>query len=303
MDIRDSQKQSIDLSAHANCELVKYDTGNLEFRFPERQGVVKSTRWEFRDRAELVDYVGQLLSLDMRGDGLRGKAVRYGKYDCQGPNGERAFTFGDPILDLITDAEGGIVLGGRRIDLAAIELESPRYRSGGIRQIDLGVVADEVRSFQVAQAASGQGDFTLVECTQDAVALASTNPSQRDFYAGGTHLRFKAWKKNYAVYWSIGAEVETWGHDFDSASIESRYLDTVVAQTCAVVKYDNDSDTNDDYLDEYEWGVNAPQPLRVVSRCTAQWFGQPYGGQVEAGPTFSRSDLAGARTRTKLADP
>jgi hypothetical protein len=50
------------------------------------------------------------------------------------------------------------------------------------------------------------------------------------------------------------------------------------------VKTDSDSDTNDDYVDEYEWGVNAPQPKRVESQCTAQFKGQQFAGGVQAGP-------------------
>ena len=57
------------------------------------------------------------------------------------------------------------------------------------------------------------------------------------------------------------------------------------AQTCFVVKTDSDSDTNDDYVDEYEWGVNAPQPIRVESVCNARFKNQQFTGNVQAGPT------------------
>jgi len=278
------QPQALELRVRSNCELVRRDASRVEFRFPEREGLLTPARWEFDDRRALVEYLADLLSLEVVGDGVRGTAVCFGKYIRQDPDGARAFTFGDPILDLITDAEGGLLIGGKRANLAAIELESPRRRSGGIRSIDLGVVADAIRDTNIARAAMGQGDFTLIECNSEVVALASTNPSQLDFFRSGDHLRFKAWKKSYVVYWSMGAEVETWGHDFDSARIESRYLDTVTGSFCAAVKFDSDSDTDDDYVDEYEWGVNAPQPLRVVSNCGANWHGQVFGGQVAAGP-------------------
>jgi hypothetical protein len=281
------QSKTIDLAVRASCELRRRDGGTLEFRFPERSGYLTPARWEFRDRQELVDYLARLLSLEVTGGGLRGTGVCYGKYERRSADGGRAFCFGDPLLDLITDPGGQLVLGGRRIDLAAIELQSPRYRAGGIRSIELAPLSGALRDLQVAQAALGQGDFTLIEHTPEVVGLASTNPSQRDFYLNGHHLRFRAWKKNYALYWSMGAEIETWGHDFTSARIESRYLDTVAGAFCAAVKVDSDSDTNDDYVDEYEWGVNAPQPLRVVSNCGALWHGQNFGGQVEAGPPCS----------------
>lgn len=81
----------------------------------------------------------------------------------------------------------------------------------------------------------------------------------------------------------MGAEIETWGGKFTTARIESRYIDTFYAQTCFVVKTDSDSDTNDDYVDEYEWGVNAPQPKRIESVCTARFKGQQFVGGVQAG--------------------
>lgn len=280
----ESAETSVSLPASSNCEVLRRGADHLEFRFPKSAGQLSPGRWEFREHQELIDHLAALFGVEPTQDGVHGTAKCVGKYDRKAPDGGRAFTFGDPILDLVTDPNGTIVIGGRAHNLAAIELESPRYRSGGIRGIDLGLLGEGIRAHQVAQAAVGQGDFTLIECSEETVGLASTNPSQLDFYSNGNHLRFKAWKKNYWLYWSMGAEVETWGHDFTTARIESTYLDTVLGQTCAIVKQDSDSDSNDDYLDEYEWGSRAPQPLRVNSLCSATWHGMPFGGWVSAGP-------------------
>jgi hypothetical protein len=38
----------------------------------------------------------------------------------------------------------------------------------------------------------------------------------------------------------MGAEIETWGGNFISATIESIYIDTFLAQTCFVVKRGSD---------------------------------------------------------------
>lgn len=81
----------------------------------------------------------------------------------------------------------------------------------------------------------------------------------------------------------MGAEIETWPDDFTTARIDSVYIDWFYAQICFVVKRDSDSDTNDDYLDEYEWGSFAPQPIRVQSLCNAEYKGQRFSGTVEAG--------------------
>ncbi|HEX8933361.1 MAG TPA: hypothetical protein VF788_04045, partial [Pseudonocardiaceae bacterium] len=151
--------------------------------------------------------------------------------------------------------------------------------------IDLGVHADEMARLDATLAARGDGELILTEWTDRVVAFATVR--SRTFVRNGHKMRFQAWKKT-GLYWSMGAEIETWGRDFDTAQIQSRYLDTVIGQTCAALKVDSDSDTNDNYLDEYEWGVNAPQPLRVVSICTAHWEGEVFGPtQVEAGePCF-----------------
>ena len=80
------------------------------------------------------------------------------------------------------------------------------------------------------------------------------------------------------------AEIETWGGNFTSATIESVYIDTFFAQTCFVVKRDSDSDTNDHYLDEYELGKMLPNQSESSSVCSAQSKGQRFVGGVEAGP-------------------
>jgi hypothetical protein len=124
-----------------------------------------------------------------------------------------------------------------------------------------------------------------MEASDRVISFASTNPSQLDFYpTSGGHIRFKAWKKSSFFYWSMGAEIETWGGKFKTARIDSRYIDTFYAQTCFVVKTDSDSDTNDDYVDEYEWGVHSSQPIRVESVCNAEFKGQRFTGNVQAGP-------------------
>ena len=67
--------KTIDLAVPANCELTRKAGGKLEFRFPERSGFLTAARWEFRDKKELVDYLARLLSLEVKGEGLRGTAV------------------------------------------------------------------------------------------------------------------------------------------------------------------------------------------------------------------------------------
>jgi hypothetical protein len=275
--------ESIELKGRADCEIRRHEGSKLEFRFG-KDGSLAPLRSEFRDPKELVQFVAETYGLESQDGGLRGSIVRRGKYERRGPGGERAFTFGDPILDLISTPTGQIRVGSRTYDLAREELRTPSHRGGGVRTIDLSVLSREAFRSAAVQAAMGYGAFSLIEATADGIALASSGVGeQEDFEVDGDCMRFKAWRKNYAVYWSMGAEIETWGHDFDSATIESSYLDTFVGQVCTEEDHDSDSDTDDDYVDEYEWGISAPQPLRVVSTCTADWHGRPWGGVVAAG--------------------
>ena len=54
-------------------------------------------------------------------------------------------------------------------------------------------------------------------------------------------------------------------------------------RVCHAARYDSDSDTNDNYVDEYEWGINSPAPNGVKSLCTATWQGSNYSGYVSKG--------------------
>jgi hypothetical protein len=258
--------------------------GKTAFAFPEKAEMTHG-RCAFKTPEDFLKYVATSFGAASYGTGLRGSICRRGKYQKVDRSGNPVLTIGDPILDLVSDDEARVVIGGKAIDLTDTEFSSARYRSGGISSIDLSGVSSALAQSQLLSAARGEGDFVLVESSDRVLSFASTNPSQRDFYpTGGGHLRCKAWKKKYVFYWSMGAEIETWGGKFKTARIESRYIDEFYAQTCFVVKTDSDSDTNDDYVDEYEWGVNAPQPKRVESVCNAEFKGQRFVGNVQAGP-------------------
>ena len=85
------------------------------------------------------------------------------------------------------------------------------------------------------------------------------------------------------MYKSIGAEISTSGHNFDAARIDSFYYDVAYGQTAAVVKVDHDGHWNDDYLDEYEWSVNAPAPIGVQSLCRVQFGGHRFRDIITTG--------------------
>lgn len=231
-------------------------------------------------------YVSESLSLGIKEASLRLRMRRAGKYQRIDSSGRPIFTFGDPILDVITDEHGWVTIGFETYHLLPIELAAAQDRSGGIISIDLALDYEELRHQQLAEASSSRGTRTLVEHNSEQTIVASTNPSQLDFWRGSAHMRFRSWKKNYIFYRSIGSEIETWGGNFSSASIQSQYADPVVPSNpfvCGITKTDSDSDTNDDYVDEYEVGVFANPAGSVRSFCQARWKNQNYGGTVSKG--------------------
>jgi hypothetical protein len=173
---------------------------------------------------------------------------------------------------MITNEHGEVMIGRFKFQIGSANLlPDARGSVGGTKDMDLMLRED----------ASGSDGSILVEASGQAAARAYV--SGRTFRRDGDTMRFKAFR-NTGFYWKMGAEIETWGHDFDEARIDSEYWDTYVQQTCAIVKVDSDHDSNDDFLDEYEWGINSPQPLRVKSTCTARWKGEEFGPtRVEKG--------------------
>ena len=279
-----SKQLALPEGSKGNFQLtVDATVGKATFAFPEKAELVHG-KHQFKSPEELKKYIAKSLGLSAVSNSLGGSVCRRGKYQKVDKSGNPVLTIGDPILDLISDDDGRVFIGSEVIHLTDSEFSSARYRNGGIRSIDLTGVSGALAQDQLLAAARGEGDFVLVESSDRVVSFASTNPSQRDFFpTAGGHLRFKAWKKNYSFYWSMGAEIETWGGKFNSARIDSVYIDTFYAQICIVVKRDSDSDTNDDYVDEYEWGSFSSPPKRVESFCTARFKGQDFAGRVEAG--------------------
>lgn len=278
------------LAAEGNASVGNLKADKIEISFP-KDGFVQCGRSTFKNQADLSAYLAEALSLsvkDKRG-AARMSVRRKGKYQRVDRAGSPVFTFGDPILDLITDEQGWITVGRETFHLLPRDLAMPQDRAGGIASIDLSVNHEEIKRQQLADALAVNGTRTLIELTADQMIVAATTPSQLDFWKGSAHMRFRSWKKNYGFYRSIGTEIETWGGDFSRAEIQSMYADPVLGEQnpfiCHIVKRDSDSDRNDDYVDEYEYSYGLPPriPSTVRSFCQATWKGQQWGGTVGKG--------------------
>jgi hypothetical protein len=282
-DEADKAASSTPLKLPTNGQLSKTSTGAVKLHFP-RDGFLKAKSSNFDSAADLLRFVRATFGLKGSGSKLRASVRRTGKYQRLDADDNEVFTFGDPIIDSITDAHGWLTVGPDSFDLLPAALKEGSR--GGVRGIDLSINSDRLRDRLVDEALSGRGTHTLVEHLADRTVVATTNPSEINQTSGGAHMRFKSWKTNYFFYRSIGSEIETWGRDFKSARIESMYADPVVGNdpfVCGITKVDSDSDTDDDYVDEYEVGIFANPAGSVRSVCTANWSGRAWAGTVQKG--------------------
>jgi len=275
------------LGADSNASVGNLKAEKIEISFP-KGGFIQCGRWQFKDQADLAAYLADVLAVKDKRGAAHLSVRRKGKYQRVDRAGSPVYTFGDPILDLITDEQGWITVGRETMHLLPRDLASPQNRMGGITNIDLSVNHEDIRRQQVADALAVNGTRALIEHTEDRLVVATTNPSQLDFWKGSAHMRFRSWKKNYGFYRSIGSEIETWGGDFSRAEIQSIYADPVLGGNpfiCHIVKRDSDSDRNDDYVDEYEYSYGLPprMPSTVRSFCQANWKGQQWGGTISKG--------------------
>lgn len=216
--------------------------------------VVHHSEQAFANVEELIAHLSRFTGIaPISATSIRGGATSRGSYARRRTDDTHAHSTGDPILDSIISPMGELVIGGRGVTNGP---SNPRAVSGEATLCK-------------------PGPDGLQECrSADGSTIVFREP-------GGAFVQFHAWRKS-GFYWSIGTEITTWGRDFDEADIRSRYYDTAFGEVCAVM-YDDDHDSNDDHVDEYEWGVNAPQPRQVQSLCRVIWNGHYLSGLVSAG--------------------
>jgi hypothetical protein len=279
-----AQQQRLEGATRVQVERLGDAKGRLRYGGDRRY--IKAGGGDYDTMDALLAHVGRTFPSMRTGNGLRGSMTRVGKYSRVSGDGDRVFTFGDPMLDTITDAQGRLRIGGREFDLYAAELASGD-RGAGISTVDVSGDVEQVREAQRVASMSSASRFVVLEDEGDELILASRNPREMWFYRGSTKMRFRAFRKSYFVYIKLGADIETWYQDFRRASITSTYGSFLEWHGhCFAVHTDSDSDTNDDYVDEYEWffggGVESGFD-GVRSSCVATWHDRVYPGTVEYG--------------------
>lgn len=272
----------IKLPCKTNATVRRFEHSKVEFHFA-KDGFLEPDQFEFKNRQELQAYLSKVLGFTSS-DEPRLSLSRKGKYRRVDHRGEPIFTFGDPILDLITNRHGLTIVGDEVYDFRS-KVITDGVLHGGRLGVDLVPQLEEMERHLLAEANSPKGGYTLLEATKHGMAFASRNPSSMVFTATGAGLlRFSAWRTNAFFYWSIGADIDCIGANFVTASIDSKYGNRGGnSNICNVVKRDSDSDSNDDYVDERETGVFSSPPDGVESRCRANWGGTTRSGTVSKG--------------------
>ena len=186
---------------------------------------------------------------------ISGSMSRRGNYMRLDPDSVAGHTTRDPVLDSMLGPLGDLRVGpvstlpASRPTATALPAEYCTSLGGGVTRC-------------------ASPDRSTVEYRVDGVGTVT----------------FHAFKHSKLfMYKSIGAEISTTGRDFDAARIDSVYYDVAYGQTAAAVKVDHDEDRNDDYLDEYEWSVNASPPIGVQSLCRVQFGGHRFRDIVTTG--------------------
>ena len=182
------------LPTESNAKLEQVQTNKLEVSFPHQGGSLQMGQHEFKERDDLLSYLSQTFPLEKHDSGHRFSVKRKGKYNRLNQKGDIVFTFGDPLLDLITDEHGWLAIGKLRYNLRAAELAEPGSRGGGIQSVDLSPRRGEFDRI-VSQASFGEGNFTVVEAGPEHAVLASKNPSTMYFYNGSAKMRFLCLQK------------------------------------------------------------------------------------------------------------
>jgi hypothetical protein len=222
---------------------------------------------KFASAEDFTGHLCEVLGAQPVDGGVRGSMSVKGSYRRHGADGGDAVTFGDVVLDETTSASGALILGDRRIDVAAL---------GPVQPPGPPAAPPIVPADNLVYTGDVNGTERWVAPDQSMVQFRT---------APGVTLTFHAWKRSHWYgYWSMGAGVTADGLNYDAGIIDSNYYMTVPdGPACAIVKVGESTDQNNNYFNEWQWGWNSQQPERVASFCRVQWRGARFADLVTVG--------------------
>jgi hypothetical protein len=258
-----------DLRTFRQIRTIRED-GQVEF--VARDAVIQPDRHSFANQDELNAYLVEAFGGKVERGGIVGRFSRTGRYVRQSTNDTQVVTFGDPVLDTISSADGKLVIGGQTIDLLVGGLSTnPLGRAGAG-----GVVALDAQALK------------MTGIVHDAERWAADDGSYVEYRIRDGRLGFHAWKDSFGVggwkYWSMGVEISVWNTlaAFEAANITSVDYMSVDAP-CQQFNGGVAADYNDFHVDRSDWGFHSQQPERVAGLCQAQWHHRQFADLVTAG--------------------
>jgi hypothetical protein len=192
---------------------------------------------KFASPEDFTRHLCEVLGAQPVDGGVRGSMSVKGSYRRHGADGADAVTFGDVVLDETTSASGMLILGDRRIDVAAL---------GPVQPSGAPAAPPVVPADNLVYTGDVNGTERWVAPDQSMVQFRA---------APGVTLTFHAWKRSHWYgYWSMGAGVTADGLNYDAGIIDSNYYMTVPdGSACAIVKVGESTDQNNNYFNEWQW--------------------------------------------------
>lgn len=263
-----------------NAKISILAEGKIHVEFPKK-GYLNIGKSQFKDIPEIITYLSGILKIKPKDkETLEGSIKRTGKYQRLDKNGKPALTFGDVILDLITDESGMCKVGTKEISFYHLMITENTLKGGVLTRINP-AAAKLAAEQEFLRALAETSPYEVLNANDTSFTIVSKNPAKATFQNEKHTVKFKAWRTHFLFYFNEGSELDiVRGPDFKNASIASSYFKSIPASqpggpTCVNIKNDTDTDTNDDYLEESEFaiavGTSSVKPSGHHSFCKASW--------------------------------
>jgi hypothetical protein len=238
--------------------------------------VIQPGQHSFANQEALYAYLVQTFGAKVQNGGMTGSFARTGKYERRSADGAPAITFGNPILDTISSAEGSLVINDRIVDLLPLRssINMPGRTSG---------LSDGVVTFD-APALKRMGTV------HDAEKWVLDDGSYVEYRIGNGRLGFQAWRNGPSIsdlgFWDMGVGIWVWNTatNYEAAFINALSFISATAP-CQTKQFGGTtiSDYSGTHVELNDWGFNAQQPERVAGVCMAQWHHRQFADLVTAG--------------------
>jgi hypothetical protein len=209
--------------------------------------------------------------------GIAGSLSCKGKYLRRSVDGTPTVTFGNPVLDTISSADGTLAIGDRTIDLTP--LRPSANTSGRVSGARGGAVALDAP------------DLKFKGIVHDAEKWALDDGSYVEFRIRNGRLGFQAWRNGPSIsdlgFWDMGVGISVWNTatKYEAAFVEAiNFMSVdVPCQPFLTGGTGRTVDFNGAHVDLSDYGLLAQQPERVAGVCMAQWHHRQFGDLVTAG--------------------